>query len=50
MSFGLHLGWAIEGAVGSDFKIDALHLSPDAAIAHRLEQFCSVYETTILLS
>lgn len=23
MGFGLHVGWAIEGAIGSDFKIDA---------------------------
>jgi len=33
VTFGLHLGWAIEGAIGSDFKIDALHMSPDASIA-----------------
>lgn len=37
VTFGLHVGWAIEGAIGSDFKIDALHLSPDASIAHRIE-------------
>jgi hypothetical protein len=23
MGFGLHVGWAIEGAIGSEFKIDA---------------------------
>jgi len=23
MGFGLHIGWGIEGAVGSNFKIDA---------------------------
>merc|ERR1712032_548260 len=27
LSFGLHYGWAIEGAVGSEFKIDASYLS-----------------------
>merc|ERR1740117_1500233 len=26
VTFGLHLGWAIEGAIGSDFKIDASYL------------------------
>jgi len=29
MSFGLHLGWAIEGAIGSYFKIDVSYLSPN---------------------
>ena len=28
MGFGLHIGWAIEGAIGSDQKIDASYLSP----------------------
>ena len=50
VTFGLHVGWAIEGAIGSDFKIDALHLSPDASIAHRIEECCSIYKTTILLT
>ena len=30
LSFGLHAGWAIEGAVGSEFKIDASYVSPNA--------------------
>jgi hypothetical protein len=50
VTFGLHLGKAIEGAIGSDFKIDALHLSSDASIAHRIEEFCEIYQTTILLT
>jgi len=29
MGFGIHVGWAIEGAIGSDFKIDASYLSPN---------------------
>ena len=37
MGFGLHFGWAIEGAIGSDFKIDASYLSPNVNIAARLE-------------
>lgn len=29
LTFGLHMGWAIEGAIGSaDYKIDACYLSP----------------------
>lgn len=37
MGFGLHFGWAIEGAIGSEFKIDASYLSPNVNIASRLE-------------
>lgn len=29
MSFGLHMGWAIEGVIGSLFKIDGSYLSPN---------------------
>ena len=37
MGFGLHHGWAIEGAIGSFFKIDASYLSPNVNLAARLE-------------
>lgn len=37
MGFGIHVGWAIEGAIGSLFKIDASYLSPNVNIAARLE-------------
>lgn len=37
MGFGLHLGWAIEGAIGSTYKIDASYLSPNVNMASRLE-------------
>ena len=33
MGFGLHYGWAIEGAIGSNLKIDASYLSPDVNMA-----------------
>lgn len=33
VSFGLHMGWAVEGAIGTEQKIDALFLSPDSQIA-----------------
>jgi hypothetical protein len=44
------MGWAVEGAFGSDFKIDALHLSSDSCIAQRVEELCSVYNTSILVT
>jgi class 3 adenylate cyclase len=37
IGFGLHVGWAIEGPIGSQFKIDASYLSPNVNIASRLE-------------
>lgn len=33
IGFGLHIGWAIEGAIGSAFKIDASYLSPNVNVA-----------------
>ena len=33
MGFGLHAGWAIEGPIGSDLKIDVSYLSPNVNIA-----------------
>jgi len=37
MGYGLHVGWAIEGAIGSEYKIDASYLSPNVNMASRLE-------------
>lgn len=37
MGYGLHVGWAIEGAIGSEFKIDASYLSPNVNMASTLE-------------
>lgn len=38
MGFGLHLGYSIEGAIGSTFKIDASYLSPNVNYASKLEE------------
>ena len=40
MGYGLNVGWAIEGAIGSAYKIDASYLSPDVNMASRLEAAC----------
>lgn len=50
LGFGLHFGWAIEGALGSLFKIDATYLSPNVNMAARLEGDTKVYGVPILLS
>mmetsp|Transcript_39967 Transcript_39967/g.35671 ORF Transcript_39967/g.35671 Transcript_39967/m.35671 type:complete len:96 (-) Transcript_39967:349-636(-) len=50
MGFGLHVGWAIEGAIGSHFKIDASYLSPNVNMASRLEAATKQYGVPILIS
>lgn len=50
MGFGLHVGWAIEGAIGSEYKIDASYLSPNVNMASRLEAATKQFGTSILMS
>ena len=50
MGFGLHVGWAIEGAIGSDFKIDASYLSPNVNMASRLEAATKQFGVQLLVS
>ena len=50
MGFGLHQGWAIEGAIGSLHKIDASYLSPNVNMAARLEAATKQYGVNLLLS
>ena len=50
MGFGLHVGWAIEGAIGSEFKVDASYLSPNVNLASRLEAATRQFGVPILVS
>ena len=50
MGFGLHQGWAIEGAIGSFHKIDASYLSPNVNMASRLEAATKQYGVALLIS
>ncbi|KAH7650097.1 membrane associated adenylyl cyclase with 6 transmembrane regions and an adenylyl cyclase domain [Cryptosporidium bovis] len=50
LGFGLHYGWAIEGAIGSEYKIDASYLSPNVNLSSRLEEATKHYGVYILLS
>merc|ERR1719331_247336 len=50
LGFGLHFGWAIEGAIGSEFKIDASYLSPHVNMSSRLEAATKQYKVSILMS
>jgi class 3 adenylate cyclase len=50
ISGGLHFGWAIEGAVGTEFKIDASYLSPNVSIAESVELATKIYRVNILVA
>merc|ERR1712194_27758 len=50
MGFGLHRGWAIEGAIGSEFKVDASYLSPNVNICGQLETATKLYGVNLLIS
>lgn len=50
MGFGLHVGWAIEGAIGSDFKIDVSYLSPNVKLSDELEASTKLFGTPLLMS
>lgn len=50
MGFGLHAGWAIEGAVGSIQKVDATYLSPHVNMTARLETSSRQYGVPLLAS
>ena len=50
MGFGLHHGWAIEGAIGSMHKVDVSYLSPHVNMSARLEAASKQYSVPLLLS
>lgn len=47
---GVHAGWAIEGAIGSELKVDASYLSPNVNLASRFEAATKQYGTPLLIS
>ncbi|GKY91720.1 hypothetical protein MPSEU_000143800 [Mayamaea pseudoterrestris] len=50
MIFGMDAGWAVEGAVGSEYKIDATYLSPHVNMASRMMMASKQYGVKIMLS
>ena len=44
------MGRAIEGAIGSEFKVDALYLSADSQVTLRIDQLVETYDRQILMS
>eukprot|EP00397_Hematodinium_sp_SG-2012_P007564 GEMP01007611.1.p1 GENE.GEMP01007611.1~~GEMP01007611.1.p1 ORF type:complete len:704 (+),score=119.08 GEMP01007611.1:952-3063(+) len=50
MGCGIHVGWAIEGPVGSEYKIDATYLSPHVNLPCRLQSATRMYGIDTLFS
>jgi len=50
LTFSLHFGWAIEGALGTEFKIDASYLSPHVSVAENVEEATVAYGVNILVT
>eukprot|EP01029_Cantina_marsupialis_P014745 TRINITY_DN32357_c0_g2_i1.p1 TRINITY_DN32357_c0_g2~~TRINITY_DN32357_c0_g2_i1.p1 ORF type:complete len:893 (+),score=257.11 TRINITY_DN32357_c0_g2_i1:121-2799(+) len=50
LGFGLHAGWAIEGAIGSVHKVDASYLSPNINITEAMEGATKAYGVPILMT
>lgn len=50
LGLGLHMGYAIEGAIGSYYKIDASYLSPNVKFAERLESATKEFKVPLLMS
>ena len=50
LGYGLHVGWSIEGAIGSEYKIDASYLSPHVNMCNKLEEETKTYGTPYLIS
>jgi len=50
MGFGMHVGWAIEGAIGTSYKIDATYMSPHVEMTDRLEAGSKIFGVPINIS
>jgi len=50
LGLGLHLGYSIEGALGSYYKIDPTYLSPHVKMAERLEGATKSFGVPLLIT
>ena len=48
--WGLHMGWSVEGAIGSQWKIDPTYLSPAVNVAHKLTMATPYYNVPVIIS
>ena len=50
LGMGLHMGYSIEGALGSFYKIDPTYLSPNVKMSERLEGSTKTFGVPLLIS
>mmetsp|Transcript_85812 Transcript_85812/g.149650 ORF Transcript_85812/g.149650 Transcript_85812/m.149650 type:complete len:460 (-) Transcript_85812:36-1415(-) len=50
LGFGLHVGWSIEGAIGSEFKIDASYMSSHVNMAMSVEEMTREHRVAIIVT
>ena len=50
IGFGINLGWSIEGAIGSNFKLDASYLSPNYNMANTCEERTKIYGVDLVMT
>merc|ERR1712232_1431165 len=50
VTVGVHSGWAIEGSLGTDYKIDATYVSPTVSVAESVERAAEAYGTRVLIT
>jgi len=50
LGLGLHFGWAIEGIIGSEMKIDASYVSPNVTVAMKVESATQLYGVPFILT
>lgn len=50
LGLGLHIGYAIEGAIGSYYKVDASYLSSHPRMAERMEGATKAYGAPVLIT
>jgi len=50
LTFGLHLGWSIEGINGSNFRIDTLYQSRNVNLSRYLQTLTNDYKVEFLFS
>ena len=50
LGFGLHVGWAVEGPIGTMHKIDPSYLSPHVQMSEAMESATKAYGVPLLMS
>lgn len=49
IQMGMHIGWAIEGAIGSEYKIEPSYISPNVTMTAKIEDLCKPYGVHIMI-